>query len=145
MARNFLSRCKLVKLADQTANGTSDVTSAIVDTAGYQGVVFFTSVSTAAADVSLKVQQNTANQTTGMADLEGTSVVSGASPSNEDMIVEIHRPQERYLQVVVTRTTSTTCESIWAALYEGDGQLSANSVSGTQIAEQHANVAEGTA
>lgn len=145
MPSNLLSRCKLVKVADHTANGTSAVTSSIVDTAGYQGVVFFTSVSTAAADVSLKVQQNTANETTGMADLEGTSVVSGASPSNEDMIVEVRRPQERYVQCVVTRTTSTTCESIWAALYGGDAQIDDNSVSGTQIAEVLASPAEGTA
>lgn len=143
MARNFLSKCKLVKVADHTANGTSAVTSSIVDTAGYQGVVFFTSVSTAASDVSIKVQQNDSNQTTGMADLEGSSVVSGTS--DEDMIVEIHRPQERYLQAVVTRTTSTTCESIWAALYGGDAQVDDNSVSGTQIAEVLSSPAEGTA
>jgi len=145
MPSNFLSRAKWVKIADHTANGTTDVTSAIVDTAGYQGVVFATSVGTAAADVSIKVQQNTANQTTGMSDLTGTSVVSGASPSNEDMIVEVCRPQERYLQVVVTRTTSTTCESIWACLYGGDAQLDNNSVSGTQVAELHVSPAEGTA
>lgn len=145
MARNFLSRCKLVKLADHTANGTTDVTTSIIDTAGYQGVVFFTSVGTAAADVSVKIQQNTANQTTGMADLEGSSVVSGHSPSNEDMIVEVHRPQERYLQAVVTRTTSTTCESVWAALYDGSPGVAGNSVSGTQLAELLASPAEGTA
>lgn len=145
MGRNFLSNCKLVKVADHTANGTSEVTSAIVDTAGYQGVVFFTSVSTAAADVSIKVQQGTANETTGMDDLTGTSLVSGASPSNEDLIVEIHRPEARYLQCVVTRTTSTTCESIWAALYGGDNQVDDNSVSGTQAAELHIAPAEGTA
>lgn len=143
MARNFLSKCKLVKVADHTANGTSDVTTAIVDTAGFQGIVFCTSLSTAASDNSIKVQQNTANQTTGMADLEGSSVVSGTS--DEDVIVEIHRPQERYVQAVITRTTSTTCESVWAILYGGDAQVSANSVSGTQIAEVLASPAEGTA
>jgi hypothetical protein len=141
--RNFLSRCKLVKVSDHTAAGTSDVTSSIVDTAGYQGVVFFTSLSTANATNYMKVQQNDANQTTGMADLTGTKVTSGTS--DEDVIVEVIRPQERYLQVVVSRGASTTCESIWAALYGGDAQLSGNSVSGTQIAEQHLAPAEGTA
>lgn len=143
MARNFLSKCKLVKVSDHTAAGTSDVTSSIVDTAGYRGVVFFTSVSTANSTNTIKVQQNTANQTTGMADLVGTSVTSGSS--DEDLIVEIHSPQERYLQVVVARGSSTTCESIWAALYGGDDKVSANSVSGTQIAELHNAPAEGTA
>lgn len=143
MARNFMSRQKLVKVADHTAAGTSDVTSSIVDTAGYEGVIFFSSFSTANATNSIKVQQNTANQTTGMADLAGTSVTSGAS--DEDVIVEIHNPQKRYLQVVATRGASTTLESVWAILYNGTPGAAANSVSGTQVAEAWHAPAEGTA
>lgn len=143
MAKNFLSRNKWVKVADHTAAGTSDVTSTIVDTAGYQGVVFVTSLSTANATNTLKVQQHTANQTTGMADVTGTSIASGTT--DEDIIVEIHKPTERYLQVVVARGASTTCESVWACLYGGDNKLSSNSVAGTQIAELHVSPADGTA
>ena len=143
MARNFLSKAKLVKVSDHTAAGTTDVTSSIVDTAGYQGVVFLTSLSTANATNTITVQQNTANQTTGMADLAGTAVTSGTT--DEDLIVEIGSPVERYLQVVVARGASTTCESIWAVLYGGDNQLAGNSVAGTQIAELHVSPAEGTA
>lgn len=143
MAQNFLSKCKLVKLADHSAASTADVTSSIVDTAGYQGVVFFTSFGTANATNTIKVQHNTANQTTGMADVLNTSVASGSS--DEDVIVEIHRPQARYMQVVAARGASSTLESVWAALYGGDGGVAANSVSGTQIAEVHASPAAGTA
>jgi len=143
MARNFLSKTKLVKVNDHAASTTDPITTSIVDTAGYDGVVFFTSFSTANATNSIKVQQNTANQTTGMADLLGSSVVSGTS--DEDVIIEIYKPQERYLQVVVTRGVATTCESVWAALYGGTPGLAANSVSGTQIAEQSSSPAEGTA
>jgi len=143
MARNFLSRSKLVKIADHSAAATTDVTSSIVDTAGYESVVFFTSFGTANATNTIKVQQNTANQTTGMADLLGTSVASGSS--DEDVIIEIRQPQERYLQVVAARGASSTLESVWAILYNGNPGLAGNSVSGTQIAEQHASPAEGTA
>jgi len=143
MARNFLSRSKLVKLADHGASTTDAITSSIVDTAGYESAVFFTSFSTANATNSIKIQQNTANQTTGMADLLGSSVASGTS--DEDVIIEITKPQERYLQVVVTRGVATTCESIWCVLYNGNGGLAANSVSGTQIAEQSSSPIEGTA
>jgi hypothetical protein len=143
MARNFLSRQKLVKVADHSAAATTDVTSSIVDTAGYEGVVFFTSFGTANATNTVKVQQNTSNQTTGMADLLGTSVASGSS--DEDVIVEIHNPQERYIQVVAARGASSTLESIWACLYNGTPGVAANSVSGTQIAEVHHAPAEGTA
>jgi hypothetical protein len=142
-AQNFLSRQKLVKLQDHTAAGTSELTTAIIDTAGYQGVVIFTSVSTANATNSMKIQQNTANQTTGMADLTGTSIASGSS--DEDLIVELHKPLERYIQAVITRGASTTCESVWACLYNGPATIAGNSVSGTQIAEVHSFPVEGTA
>ena len=143
MPRNLLSRVKLVKVKDHSAASTADVTSSIIDTAGYQGVVFFTSFGTADATNSIKVQQNTANQTTGMADLEGSSVASGTT--DEDVIIEIAQPLERYLQVVATRGASSTLESIWALLYGKEAQISGNSVAGTQIAEVHVSPAEGTA
>jgi hypothetical protein len=143
MARNFLNGNKLVKVADHSAAATSDVTSSIVDTAGYQGVVFVTSFGTANATNTVKVQQNTANQTTGMADLEGTSVTSGSS--DEDVIVEVHKPVERYIQVVAARGASSTLESVWAILYNGDASVALNTVSGTQKAELHVSPAEGTA
>lgn len=143
MGRNFLNRNKVVKVADHTVAGTSAVVSSIVDTAGYSGVIFMTSVSTANATNSIKVSQNTANQTTGMADLVGSSVASGTT--DEDLIVEIHKPLERYLQAEVTRGSSTTCESIWAILYNGDVSVATSTLAGTQIAELHVQPAEGTA
>ena len=142
--RNFLNGNKVVKLLDNAASATSDVTSGIVDTAGYEGAVIFTSLGTANATNTMKVQQNTANQTTGMADLTGTSITSGSS--DEDLIVNIHQPLERYLQVVVARGVATAVGDIWCVLYGAkESKLTANSVSGTQIAELHVSPAEGTA
>lgn len=133
----------MVKVADHSAAGTSDVTSLIVDMAGYTGVVFATSFSTADSTNGIKVQQNSANETTGMADLAGTWVSSGTT--NEDVVVEIFKPSKRYLQVVASRGASSTLESVWATLYGGTDGASVNSVSGTQIAELHVSPVEGTA
>jgi hypothetical protein len=77
-----------------------------------------------------------------MADLLGTSITSGAS--DEDLIVEICRPQKRYLRVVVTRGVSTTCESIWAILYGKESSPAEASVPGTSVAALHSSPAEGT-
>jgi len=143
MPRNFLNGARLIKVADHTVAGTSTLTSSIIDTAGYQGVVFFTSLSVADATNSIKIQQHTANQTTGMSDLAGSSVASGTT--DEDLVIEIHKPGERYLQVVVTRGASTTCESVWAALYGGTTSSASTGVAGTAAAELHVSPAEGTA
>lgn len=144
MARNFLNSCQITKVADHSTAATSAVESSIIDMAGFAGVVFVTSLGTAAANNTLKVQQDDANGTGGMADLAGSEVSAGTS--DEDLIVAVHQPAKRYLRAVVTRGTSSTCESIYAIRYGADTpQLSANSVSGTQIAEQHLTPAEGTA
>jgi hypothetical protein len=143
MARNALNTSKFIKIKDYSAASTAAVTSDIIDMSGYQGVVFLTSFGTANATNSIKVQGNTANQTTGMADLSGTSLASGTS--DEDVIVELHKPTFRYLQVVASRGASSTLESVWAYLYGGSLDSGANSVSGTQIAEVHVNVGTGTA
>ena len=143
MARNFLSRTKLVKVADHSASSTDAVNSSIVDTAGYEGVVFFTSFGTANATNSIKVQTSATNATDNMADVAGTSTVSGSS--DEDVIVEVCKPPERYARAVITRGAASTCESIWCALYGQGAQISNNSVSGTQKAEVHGAPALGTA
>lgn len=143
MAQNYLSRTKVLKVKDQASAATSDVTSDIVDTAGFEGVVFVTSFSTANATNVMKLQQNTANQTTGMADLAGSAVSSGSS--DEDVIIELHRPQERYVQAVIARGASTAVEAVWAFLYGQGGQIAANSVSGTQVAKVLVSPPEGTA
>lgn len=143
MARNLLSRVVLKKVKDHSAAATTDVESDIVDTAGYEGVVFFTSLGTANATNLIKVQQSATNATNDMTDLTGTSVTSGSS--DEDVIVEVNKPTDRYVRAVVKRGASSTCESIWAALYGKGGVQSSNSVTGTQVAEIHASPAEGTA
>lgn len=142
---NLMANTKLVKVKDHSTAGTSDVESDIVDTSGYEGVVFFTSLGTAAADNLIRVQQNTINSTSGMADLLGSGVTSGASPSNEDLWVDIHKPRERYLRAVVDRDTSSTVESIWALLYGARKLPVDNTVSGTIEGEISASPAEGTA
>jgi hypothetical protein len=143
MASNFLSRHYCVKVADYTSAGTTDINSSIVDTAGYAGVVFLTSLGTANATNTIKVQQSATNATNDMTDLEGTKVSSGTS--DEDLIVEVHQPTDRYVRAVVNRGASSTCESIWAILYGQGNSIATNSVSGTQVAEVHASPAEGTA
>lgn len=141
--RNFLQGAILTKVADHSAAGTDAVTSAIVDMKGFAGAVFFTSFGTAAANNTLKVQQDTDPAGGTMADLTGTAVSAGTS--DEDVIVEVCQPRERYLRAIVTRGTSSTCESIWAIRYGATNQLADNSVSGTQIGELHLAPAEGTA
>ena len=138
---------KLTKLHDHTAAGTTDVTDCVtVDMAGYDGALFFTSFSVAAADNSLKLQQSSDDGSSdAYSDLEGSGVVSGASPSYEDVWLDITNPGKRYLKPVVVVDTSSTVESVWCIQYRARSLPITNTVSGTIIGEQTNAPAEGTA
>jgi hypothetical protein len=146
----FLSdQVKLKKLADHTAAGTTDVEGASVDMheeGGFEGVMFMTSFSVAAADNFLKAQQSDDDGVAdGWSDLEGTKVLTGASPSNEDVWLDIYRPTKRYVRPVAVVDTSSTVESIWSQRYNPRKLPVDNTTDGTITGEAHVSPDEGTA
>ena len=96
------------------AASSTDSNSTIIDMAGWDGVIFVTTVtaSTATSVVTLKAEQNTANSDTGMAALSGASA-SATSAVTDDLngktlIVSVHKPRERYVQAVRTSATANS-------------------------------------
>lgn len=132
------------KVADHSASAGAEVDSASVDTAGYEGVVFLTSLSVANVGNYLAAQQSSDDGVAdGWSDIEGSKVSSGAS--DEDLWLDIH-PTKRYVRAVVIRAgAATTCESIWALRYGGPVAPVSNVLAGTIAGEAHFAAAEGTA
>lgn len=105
------------------ANNT-DSNSDRIDMANYEGVIFVATVtdSVATGVATLKVEQNTADSDTGMAAIAGASAAATCS-TNDDLndrllIVEVHRPRERYVQAVRTSATANIAfGSVVAILY----------------------------
>ncbi len=134
---------KLTKVADAAAAATTDVTGATLDMAGFDGVMFFTSFGTAAADNTMHVEQGAAAAMSDAADLAGSEVDVGAS--DEDVWVDVLRPRERYVRAIVTRATSSTVGDVWAIQYRAkDGLPVSNVTSGTINGKQLVYPAEGT-
>lgn len=140
----LIHNVKLFKAADHSAAGTSDVTSAAIDTQGYHGVLVFTSFGTAASGNLLRAQQSEDDGgSDAYSDLEGTSVTSGSS--DEDVWIDIYDPRKRYVKVVATRGTSSTLESIWVMLYNPHRSPPDNTTTGTITGEAFNGPDEGTA
>lgn len=136
---------KLTKVADHSSANTGDVSCASVDMAengGWDGVVFFTSYGTAAADNILKAAQSDDD---GVAD-DFTELASAAQiasgSSDEDVVLDIQRPTKRYVKPVPERGTSSTCESVWALRYRSRNRPISNAVSGTMAVKQASSPAE---
>ncbi len=126
--------CKLAKIADHAAANTTDVTSAELDMAGFEGVVFFTSFGTAAANNLITVH----GCATSGGSFAATTALVASGTSDEDVILDVRAPSTRYLKLVASRGTSTTCESMWALQYNARSKSQSSDLSGT------ANVAQFT-
>ncbi|GCD83674.1 hypothetical protein PTHTG4_27380 [Parageobacillus thermoglucosidasius] len=111
--RNLSSEVQIRKIASGAAAGTTDIESSVVDFTGYDGVLIFTTIATAADNNTLKIQQ-------GGKDLVG-AVVS-ADENGQVVFVDVSRPlggQGGELKAVITRGTSTATGDIYAILYNG--------------------------
>jgi hypothetical protein len=144
MSVNLSTLVKITKVKDHSTAATSAVNSDGVDMAGYEGVLFLTSFGTAASDNTCNLAQSDDNGSSDdFTDLTGTSVTSGSS--DEDVYLDIYRPQKRYVRLEAARGTSSTLESIWAIQYGPRSAPVDNTTSGTIVGEFHAEPAEGTA
>lgn len=128
------------------AAAATAITSDAVDTAGCEGVLFVVSFGTivSGAATSIKVQQC---DTSGgsYADLTGTSQTVADDDDNETFVVDVFRPREQFLKLVVSRATqNATVGSILAIKY-GVGQRPTTQGTAVNAAEVFNNPAEGTA
>lgn len=102
----------------------TDNNSTRIDMANYEGVIFIAEIddSVATGVATIKVEQNTADSDSGMTALSGATAV-GTCAINDDLnsrslVVSVHRPKERYLQLVRTSATANIAfGSVIAILY----------------------------
>jgi len=116
---------KITKIADYAGAATSAVTSAEIDMLDWDGVLFLTSLGTAAANNVLTLHDSATTGTEA-----ATVALKASGTSDEDVVLDVLHPQ-RFCKAVVTRGTSTTCEGIWAIQYRGRNRPVTNAVSGT--------------
>lgn len=145
---NLLTSVKLDRVQAATAAGTSAINCDVVDTAGYEGVVFFTTFGTitASAVTSIKVQQGQVSNLSDAADLAGTGITVADDDDGQTFAVEVYRPRERYLRAVISRgTANAVVGEVYALLYGPAVQPVTNTVTDDVTVEIHISPAEGTA
>jgi hypothetical protein len=105
----LLDDIQITQISNGATAGTTPVTSSIINMSGYDGVLFIASMGTVTngSVLTLQCNQNTANSTSGMAEITGaiTAAVTASSSSNTLMVLDVYRPLEQYLEAVWTPTT----------------------------------------
>lgn len=127
MIQNLLNLTKWYHVNDAIVAGSSiDDDSAIVDTQGFDGVIFAVPITDSVQNgvATMTVEQNTLNSASGMAALSG-AVATATSAANDDLngkllIVDVYRPRERYVRTNLASATANIAygETI-AILYSG--------------------------
>lgn len=112
---------KVIRLSNAAAAATTDVTSSVLDTAGFEGAKLYTLLGaiTTNAVTSVKVQQSDDDGVAdAYSDLEASGSVVADDDDNQIVVHDIFRPQKRYLKVVVDRgTQNAVVDGIFAVLY----------------------------
>lgn len=104
---NLIKNEKFTRVMNAVAAGTTLQNSSVVDMQSWDAVTFAVAFGTltSGAVTSIKVQQGAAANGSDMADLAGTLLSIPDTASNKIALVEIYRPQKRYVRVVVSRAT----------------------------------------
>jgi len=141
----LLRNCAFDYIEIEAVAGTTLLTSDILDMSGYDGVVFIalTGDGTSGTVLTLTALNNTANSTSAaVAITGGTATATSVSTTDADnklLIVDVYRPQLRYVYCTLTRATQNcVCNGIIAIRYVGKKspitQATASVLASTSIA-----------
>lgn len=89
------------------AAGTTDINGTTLDMQGYDGVLVLVTFGTITTDAvtSIKMQSGAESDLSDAADLEGTGQTIADDDDEETFYIDLVRPAERYVRLVVDRGT----------------------------------------
>lgn len=118
--KNLTYSSRTIRVLNAVAAGTSDQNSAAVDTLGFAGVRFVALFGTlTATQVTSIYAEYSDDGTTGWTEIAGSRVGPLAdADSNKALVLDVYRPQKRYVRCVVDRgTANAVIDGVIAELY----------------------------
>lgn len=137
---------KITKVQNATAAGTTDVTSDSVDMQDYDSVLFRFTVGTITGSAVTSVHAEQSADDSTFNDLADTNITIADDDDNQVFWLEIVRPTDRYVRIIVDRATqNAVVGEIYADQYAGHKKRPiSNNVTDTITGESHLTPAEGT-
>jgi hypothetical protein len=122
MLGSFYGECKIVPVENSVGAGQATTVGEIVDTQGFNGACFIYKLGavTNGAAVTLTIYQGTDSTVSDVAEIDGAeaAIATTASDSDQFLVVDIIKPQERYLRpTIVTATEDVEIDSAICILY----------------------------
>ena len=138
---NLSKNTKVILALAGQATGTTTLTTNPIDTQGFEGVMFVGSLASANAGNFAKARQGQQSNMSDGADLANTKVVPVTN--GDSFLIDVYKPQERYVDVQIVRGVTTITGDVYAILY--GPRKAPTTHSPTINAETHISPAEGVA
>ena len=143
---NLINELKLDRVSKNTAAGTTDITSDSIDMQNFEGAMFMVHMGTLVAGGTISVEVETSTDDSSFTALKGTKVAATADTADDKLlVVEITKPLERYLRVVVKRATQNSEVDSIMALQYGPKKLAVTQSADVDASELHVSPARGAA
>lgn len=121
---NLSKEVKVVHVLNAVAAGVTNQTGTHIDMQGFDGVMFVADIGalTATQVTSLKAQGGNASNDSDQADISGAATAAMADgDSNKVLVLDVFRPQQRFVRPVVLRgTANAVINCVVAYLYRAD-------------------------
>lgn len=127
--------CQIVT-ATAGAAGATDITSTAVDMAGYDGCLFIVPFGAivSGATTSIKLQQSSDDAADDdYTDLAGTGQTVADTDDNTTFLIDVRRPEKRYLKLIVSRAAQNATVGGVVAIPYGKNSRAGVLSSGTAI------------
>jgi hypothetical protein len=106
---NLIKDCKITRVMNAVAAGTTEQKSSVLDMSGYDGVCFILLLNavTDASVITATIYENTASSTSSPAPVTSgvAATLTALSSSNLVMAADLVRPVSRYVFLDITRIT----------------------------------------
>jgi len=138
---------KHVKISDALdyASGTATRNGATLDMSGWDGVLMIVKHATIASGASgdIHAEQGNESDASDMTDLAGTKIAVADDDDNQTFVLDIYRPTDRYVRVVVTKDGSNA-QAETALYLQYRGRKLPVTDMGADEYELHVSPSEGT-
>jgi hypothetical protein len=106
---NFLKDCKITRVMNAVAAGTSEQKSSVLDMAGFDSVCFILALGTVtdASVVTATIYENTASSTSSPAPVTSgvVATLTASTDSNHLLVTEVIQPVKEFVFLDITRVT----------------------------------------
>jgi len=146
--KNLSAEAKVSTALDY-ASANADRTGAVLDMAGFEGVMMvvkFAVIAAGAATV-VKAQQDTALAfNVDPQDLLGTGIAVADDDDDQIFIIDLVKPRERFVRLYIDKdAANATAEMAWYIQYGARSEPVTQTVTDEVTYERHVSPAEGTA